>query len=144
MTTTSLRTLAVAALAAALFTACDREAADTFGQKVDRALDATQRKLAAAGHEIAQQTDRAVDAVKSPGDGGSKSVSDTAITASIKTDLLKDPDLSILKIEVDTHDGVVTMNGLTTDEAARTRAERLASGIKGVKEVRNYLVVKRV
>ena len=47
-------------------------------------------------------------------------LTDTAITASIKTDLLKDPDLSVLKIDVDTSGGVVTLNGLAGDEAMRT------------------------
>lgn len=71
------------------------------------------------------------------------SLGDAAITASIKTDFLKDPDLSVLKIDVDTRDGVVTLNGLADNEAARKRAEQLAGAIKGVKEVRNYLTVKR-
>ncbi len=70
-------------------------------------------------------------------------MSDAAITASIKTDYLKDPDLSVLKIDVDTRGGVVTLNGLAGDDAARSRAEKLASAIKGVREVRNFLVVKR-
>jgi osmotically-inducible protein OsmY len=48
-----------------------------------------------------------------------------------------------LKIDVDTKAGVVTLNGLTGDEPARQRAEKMASAIKGVKEVRNFLVVKR-
>jgi osmotically-inducible protein OsmY len=69
-------------------------------------------------------------------------LTDAAITASIKTDILKDPDLSVLKIDVDTKGGVVTLNRLTADEAARSRVGRLASSIKGVKEVRNFLVVK--
>lgn len=68
---------------------------------------------------------------------------DAAITASIKTDFLKDPDLSVLKIDVDTRDGVVTLNGLAENEAARKRAEQLAGAIKGVREVRNHLAVKR-
>lgn len=71
------------------------------------------------------------------------SLGDAAITASIKTDFLKDPDLSVLKIDVDTRDGVVTLNGLADDEAARKRAGQLAGAIKGVREVRNYLTVKR-
>lgn len=68
---------------------------------------------------------------------------DAAITASIKADFLKDPDLSVLKIDVDTRDGVVTLNGLAENEAAKTRAERMAQAVKGVKEVRNYLTIKR-
>ena len=71
------------------------------------------------------------------------SLGDAAITASIKTDFLKDPDLSVLKIDVDTKDGVVTLNGLADNEAARKRAEQLAGAIKGVREVRNHLTVKR-
>jgi osmotically-inducible protein OsmY len=60
----------------------------------------------------------------------------------VKTDILKDPDLSVLKIDVDTKDGVVTLNGLANTEAAKNRAQTLASGVKGVKEVRNFLTVK--
>lgn len=70
-------------------------------------------------------------------------LSDAAITASIKADLLKDPDLSVLKIDVDTRDGVVTLNGLAANESAKTRAERMAQAVKGVREVRNFLTVKR-
>jgi hyperosmotically inducible periplasmic protein len=70
-------------------------------------------------------------------------LADAGITASIKADFLKDPDLSVLKIDVDTNDGVVTLNGLAANEAARTRAERMAQAVKGVREVRNFLVLKR-
>ncbi len=49
----------------------------------------------------------------------------------------------MLKIDVDTKDGVVTLNGLAGNSDARSRAERLASSIKGVKEVRNHLTVKQ-
>lgn len=68
---------------------------------------------------------------------------DAAITASIKADYLKDPDLSVLRINVDTDGGVVTLNGTADNAAARQRAERIAGAIKGVREVRNHLTVKR-
>jgi hyperosmotically inducible periplasmic protein len=63
--------------------------------------------------------------------------------SSIRADLLKDPDLSVLKIDVDAHHGVVVLNGLAENEAARERAGRIAQSVKGVREVRNFLVVKR-
>ena len=69
--------------------------------------------------------------------------SDAAITASIKADYLKDPDLSVFKIDVDTKDGIVTLNGVTETPAARVRAEKLAAANKGVREVRNHLTVKQ-
>lgn len=71
-------------------------------------------------------------------------LNDAAITASIKADFLKDPDLSVLKIDVDTRDGVVTLNGLADNEPAKSRAEKMAGAVKGVREVHNYLTVKRV
>jgi len=104
------------------------------GEKTKAALADASGKVEAKGAE-------ARDAAASSAD--SHGVSDVAITASIKTDYLKDPDLSVLKIDVDTHGGVVTLNGLAADEAARSRAEKLASAVKGVREVRNFLVVKR-
>ena len=120
------------------------------GDKTQEALANAGEKIANAGDKIAQKTGEAAVAVQeatAPVSSGvaesGKAVSDAAITASIKTDLLKDPDLSVLKIDVDTRGGVVTLNGLAGDEAARTRAEKMASAVKGVKEVRNFLVVKR-
>lgn len=125
--------------------------------KVEQKLDAAGERVAAATGKVVDKTrevardakDTTVTAtnevrtdVKS-GDTG-RAMSDTAITASIKTDLIKDPDLSALKIDVDTKDGVVTLNGLADNEAAKQRAEKMASAVKGVKEVRNFLAIKRV
>ena len=145
----------------------------TVGQKIDTALDKTSQKLSEAGektmqtlneagqktnealsnagekivdktHEITGATAEAASTTTIPtSSGASRGVSDAAITASVKTDLLKDPDLSVLKIDVDTKGGVVTLNGLASDEPAKVRAEKMASAVKGVKEVRNFLVVKR-
>jgi len=147
-----MKTILMTALAVVMtglaLTACDDRSDRTVGQKLDSALERTKQKLSSAGDKIAQQTDRAVGAVKEKTahsgeiDTG-RVANDTAITASIKTDFLKDPDLSILKIDVDTRNGVVTLNGLADNEEARVRAEKIANGVKGVTEVRNFLVTKR-
>jgi len=137
-----------------------QEAGDKTAQKLSEAGAKTEQALSNVGEKIGEKTNEAVNAVKSTGgdltvstpaaDANSSSasstsskVSDAAITASVKTDFLKDPDLSVLKIDVDTKGGVVTLNGLAADEPARQRAEKMASAVKGVKEVRNFLVVKR-
>lgn len=70
-------------------------------------------------------------------------VDDAVITASVKAGLVKDPDLSALKIDVDTRDGVVTLNGLAGNEPAKQRAAKMAQSVKGVKEVKNYLTIKQ-
>ena len=149
MKTTPARIMAGIAIAGVILIACDDRTDRSVGQKIDSALAQTKESLTRAGDKIAQQTDKAVTAVKKeahePGTpASSKPVADTAITASIKTDILKDPDLSVLKIDVDTKEGVVTLNGLAENEDARQRAEKIAEGVKGVRGVRNYLVVKRV
>ena len=129
-------------------------AADKTTQKLSEAGAKTEQALASVGEKIGEKTHEAVTAVKNTGgevavttteatSSTSSKVNDAAITASIKTDFLKDPDLSVLKIDVDTKGGVVTLNGLAADEPARQRAEKMASAVKGVKEVRNFLVVKR-
>jgi hyperosmotically inducible periplasmic protein len=136
------------------------EAGDKTMEKLSQAGQKTEAALSSAGEKIAEKTHEAVTAVKSStgttevtagtasGDAAAQPaqpsrVNDAAITASIKTDFLKDPDLSVLKIDVDTKGGVVTLNGLAADEPARQRAEKMAGAVKGVREVRNFLVVKR-
>jgi len=135
------------------------EAGDKTLQTLNEAGKKTEQALSSAGEKISAKTSEVASSIsasdKTPvtttGNATTttttsetkRAVSDAAITASVKTDLLKDPDLSVLKIDVDTKDGVVTLNGLAADEPARSRAEKMASAVKGVKEVRNFLVVKR-
>jgi osmotically-inducible protein OsmY len=124
--------------------------------KVEQKLNAAGERIAAATDKVVDKTrevardakDTTVTTTREVGSDASTSnagraMSDTAITASIKTDFIKDPDLSVLKIDVDTRDGIVTLNGLAGNEAAKQRAEKMASSVKGVKEVRNFLTIKR-
>ena len=123
------------------------------GKKTEQAVSGAADKLAAHTSQTTTSNDTTTTTATTTSGSGSgvsfntadasRAMSDAAITASIKTDFLKDPDLSVLKIDVDTRGGVVTLNGLANDDNARGRAEKMASAIKGVKEVRNFLVVKR-
>ena len=64
------------------------------------------------------------------------------ITASVAAGLIKDPDLSALKIDIDTKKGVVSLYGPAPSEAARMRATDIAKAVKGVSSVDNKLTVK--
>ncbi len=67
---------------------------------------------------------------------------DAAITGKVKTKLLADPDVKGLAIDVDTKDGVVTLNG-TADKAGNAdKAVSIAKGTDGVKSVENKLTIK--
>ena len=115
-------TLALAISAVAL-AACDRDTQHTTGQKLDHAMERTKEDLARAGEKVKPTLEKAGDEIKHAGEqikptldkAGEKiaeaSRSDIAITTSIKADYLKDPDLSVFKIDVDTKDGVVVLKG---------------------------------
>jgi hyperosmotically inducible protein len=68
-------------------------------------------------------------------------VDDATITAQVKAALAADPDLSALKINVDTLQGAVKLKGEVKTIALRRKADSLAAGIKGVKSVDNQLVI---
>ena len=69
-------------------------------------------------------------------------VSDSTITAEVKSALAADPQLSALKIDVDTNNGVVTLTGPAPDEQSKSRATQIAAAPKGVMRVENRLEVK--
>ena len=69
-------------------------------------------------------------------------VDDAAITAKVKTAFAKDPDVSALKVHVDTDRGYVTLKGDVKSDRERSKAAQLARGIEGVTGVSNQLAVK--
>ena len=87
---------------------------------MDKAASATERGMAKAGEAIG----------------------DAAITGKVKTALIADPDVKALKIDVDTKDNVVTLNGSADTKAHADKAVTIAKGIEGVKSVENRLSVK--
>ena len=56
--------------------------------------------------------------------------------------LAKDKDLSAIKIDVDTQNGVVTLSGPAPTATAKQRASEIARTVKGVSSVNNQLTVK--
>jgi hyperosmotically inducible protein len=67
---------------------------------------------------------------------------DSAITAKIKANLLKEEGLRGMQISVETHKGIVQLSGFVDNKTQIVRAEEIAQSIRGVKSVRNSLVVK--
>jgi osmotically-inducible protein OsmY len=68
-------------------------------------------------------------------------IDDAAITAAVKAKLAADGDINPFNIDVDTNEGVVTLQGRVEKEEARTKAERLARETDGVKRVINLVKV---
>jgi hyperosmotically inducible protein len=66
---------------------------------------------------------------------------DAAITASVKTKLAGDDLTSVIDINVDTYNGVVTLHGRVPNQRAAQRAVSLAWSTKGVVRVISKLTV---
>lgn len=156
--TSKLRLSALAAVCALatlpLLTACDNgDATKTVGQKLDSAIakteqaavdvkDATKASVNSAGAALREGADQAKAAAKEASATVSFNSDDAAITASVAAGLIKDPDLSALKIDIDTKQGVVSLYGPAPSETARMRATDIAKAVKGVSGVENKLTVK--
>jgi osmotically-inducible protein OsmY len=141
MKITHASAMAVALLALA---ACDNRTSDgqTVGQKVDEGI-ATAKSAAAEAKESAQRgIDQAAPVVQEKSKELAEKVGDAAITASIKAGIAKDPELSVMRINVDTNDGKVSLYGSAPNEAARQRAQSIAQNEKGVTAVDNKLAVE--
>ena len=141
-------------VALAALSACGKkDDGQTAGQKLDSAVASTEKaaaeakakaeaSMAKAGDAMKDATRKAeVSGAKTSGSMAGK-VDDVAITASIAAEFGKDADLSAIKIDVDTKDGNVTLNGTAPTEAARNKATLLAKSIKGVASVSNKLTIQ--
>ncbi len=154
---------AVSVLAALLsLGACgERTDGQTVGQKVDAAIaktgDAAKEAKAESKEKAAQASASAKDAaadaktavmgaaaetkaaVSSAGETMGAKIDDAQITAKVNAGLAADKDLSAVKINVDTKDGVVTLMGPVPNGAAKARAADIAKNVKDVKSVNNQL-----
>ncbi|HET7837993.1 MAG TPA: BON domain-containing protein [Variovorax sp.] len=111
--------------------ACSKTDNETMGKKVDSSVAKTEQ----AGTTAKAKTESAAASVAGTMD-------DASITAAVSTGLAKDPDLSAIKIDVDTKGGQVTLTGPAPNVAAKARAEEIAKSVKGVSAVDNKLEVK--
>ncbi len=69
-------------------------------------------------------------------------IDDATISTRIKTRLFEDPVTSGFAIKVDAFKGTVQLSGFVNSEKERQRAEEIARGVRGVREVRNNLIPK--
>ena len=80
---------------------------------------------------------------KTTGKSAGQNIDDATITASVKSKLVADQASSLTRINVDTNNGTVYLNGVVESPEQKTRAEQLAWQAKGVKAVVNNLQVQK-
>jgi len=71
----------------------------------------------------------------------SQKLSDAGITTRIKTAYIFNEHLAAHTIDVDTHDGVVTLNGTVKSDIQKDLAEEIAKNVAGTHSVENHLQV---
>ncbi len=89
-----------------------------------------------------RQMDEAGKAVGEKVENAGAFLDDAAITAKIKADILSDPLLKVLEINVTTTNGIVTLSGVVDSKQSIDRAMEIARRVKEVQSVENSLVVK--
>lgn len=102
----------------------DNRNAERVGEKIDRTTS-----------QVAAKTEAAADKATAK-------VGDAAITGSVKTALIAEPNLSALKIDVDTVNGVVTLNGTVDNADQKSRAMSITQSVSGVVSVKDNLTMK--
>ena len=71
-----------------------------------------------------------------------ENIDDAGITAAVKSKLAAEKISTVTRIDVDTNQGVVALNGTVQTEAMRARAAQVAREVKGVRDVVNNLRVQ--
>jgi osmotically-inducible protein OsmY len=112
-----------------------KQAASTVAQKTDTAMDH-------AGADTRQAAATTADKTSDAGARTRVAASDTAITAKVKADLIKAPNLESLGIHVETEKGVVMLSGFVNSKAEADKAVQVARGVDGVTSVESAIKVK--
>jgi len=69
-------------------------------------------------------------------------VDDAVITTKVKAAVLEEPSLKSAEINVETFKGTVQLSGFVRSRADINKAVEVAKGVKGVKSVKNDMIVK--
>lgn len=94
--------------------------------------------LALATSSVAMVSCAAVEGRQTTGEY----VDDATITTKVKAEIVKDPDLKITQIGVETFKGTVQLSGFVDSAAKSAKAAQVAAAVTGVKQVKNDIVVK--
>jgi osmotically-inducible protein OsmY len=69
-------------------------------------------------------------------------VDDATISTKVRTEIIKDENLKLSQINVETFKGTVQLTGFVDSAAKSARAAQVAAAVSGVKQVKNDIIVK--
>lgn len=121
------------------------EPADRPAERAEEGAEEAGRDLEETGRRVGEELDEAGEAIgreaERVGEEVEPAARDAQITATVKSKLLSDPEVSAFQIDVDTSGGRVTLSGTVDSDAAKEEAEELARNTEGVDEVENLIEV---
>jgi hyperosmotically inducible protein len=116
---------------------------DRIDERAKREKDAVDRQTETAKDRAERNLDPNANAAKAEPTAHKDSAFDPLVTAKVKTKIIKDDLLDKSDINVDTDaDGLVTLRGTVTSDAAKNRALELARTTEGVRKVVDRLSVR--
>jgi len=77
------------------------------------------------------------------GKSAGTNIDDASITTAVKSKLVADKASNLTRVNVDTNNGTVYLNGTVESAEQRARAEQIAREAKGVRNVVNNLQVQK-
>jgi len=69
-------------------------------------------------------------------------VDDVTISTKVRAQIFDNPNLKKFQVHVETFQGVVQLSGFVDSYASRSTAEEIAAHVRGVKSVKNDIVVR--
>ena len=118
-------------------------------EKAADKVDAAKDKLPSA-QERAENREKVQDKLPTANERAnnrekvSSTAAGAALTTKVKTALAKDEGMKTMtNIDVDSHNGVVTLKGKVDSAAAKKKAGEIAKKVDGVKSVKNQLTVEK-
>ncbi len=128
----------VARLAGTVESDIDRDLAEEIANSID-GVASVENEL-----KVDKQNTEAAEQSAEGAEGGSfrTAVSNAALTARIKSELLLNPNVSGLSVDVDSYRNVLTLNGSVDSAAAKELVEQIAQNAAGDRDVENNLHVE--
>ena len=122
---------------------------DQASEQVERGAEQVQAGAERAGAALERGAERAGAALERGAEKIEREVGpviedaldDATISAKVKANLIADPEVRALDIDVDTIDGRVTLQGKVANESQKAEAEKLARITPGVRQVLNLIQV---
>lgn len=117
--------------------ACDQAQENRAAEQAAEAVHKGNQALRTLGDKAREGTEKAANAAREGARELGETLSDAAVTARVKAALLAEEAVDGSRVDVETHEGVVTLGGSLSDPREVERAIEIAQSTEGVKSVRS-------